>query len=71
MEVQVGHRLLRLLAAVGDHTEGLNAHLLGDLCDGFKALGHDGGIFRRHGAARLDMLLGDDQEVGGAWGAMS
>ena len=71
MEVQVMDGLSGLLAAVGYHPEIGDAHLLGHLGDDGKGMGHHTGVVRGDLAAGADMLLGDDQEVVGAWGSMS
>ena len=59
------HRLAGLLAAVGHHTVAFPAMLGADAGDGGEDMGHHPGIFRGDLGRGGDVLLGDDQEVGG------
>ena len=68
MEVEVGHRLPRLLPAVGHHPEIGNAQLMGHLGDGLKAVAHQVGVPLGNLPAGGHVGLGDDQEVDGSLG---
>jgi hypothetical protein len=54
-----------LVAAVGDYTEVSDSHFCGHFSDDLEAMGNHGGILRCNGSGRLDMRLGNDQEVNG------
>ena len=68
VEVQVVHALPRLVADVGDHAVALHPLLLGQLGNDLKDMGHHRAVLSTDLGDRLDMLLGDHQEVGGRLG---
>ncbi len=57
-----------LIPDVGDHPVALQSQLFGKPGDDGKDMPHSGLIGPVHLGHRLDMLLGDDQEVGGGLG---
>jgi len=67
MEVQVMYGLACVVSTVGDNTEAA-VEILG-LCDrgnGLKALADQNGILGSNFTGRVDMLLGDDKNMGGS-----
>lgn len=65
MEMQVGHRLPCLLAAVGHHTVALPAVLGAELRDDLENVGDKGGIFGGDLARGGNVGLGDHQKMRG------
>ena len=63
MEMQVGHRLPCLLAAVVHYAVALPAVLGADSCDDLKDMSDEGEVFRRDLARGGNMLLGNHQKV--------
>jgi len=69
MEMQVGHCLAGIGAAVGDQTVAIGeSRLLGDLGDGLKDMGDHGAVLWGHAVEGGDVGLRDYEDVNGGLG---